>query len=107
MIFEKYWRPYSLRINNWLPELGPRNKNSNSVYSPDLKYYLAAEPAGSPDHFALYQAANGRSVAILSRAAEVFGAVWSRDSKRFAVVVVPRGASGAQYREELVVYSVP
>ena len=27
MIFQKYWRPYSLRTNNWLSDLGPRNEN--------------------------------------------------------------------------------
>lgn len=107
MIFWEYWRPYSLPTKNWLPDARLRNKNRSSIYSPDLRYYLAAEPPGTPDHFTLYQARDGKKVLMLPGAAQVYGAVWSRDSKRFAVVVVPRGVSGATYREELVVYSIP
>jgi hypothetical protein len=106
LVFWQYWRPLSLRTKEWLPDLGPQNANRRSTYSPDLKYYLAAEPKGFPNHFTLYQSGDGMKLAILPRMANVYGATWSRDSKRFALVGVPRGASGSQYREELLVYSI-
>jgi hypothetical protein len=110
MIFWQYWRPFSLGARKWLLPTGPRNANMRSIYSPDMKYYLAAEPAepaGLPDHFTLYKAGDGKKLAVLPKMADVYGATWSRDSKRFAFVGVPRGAFGARYREDLTVYFIP
>jgi hypothetical protein len=36
----------------------------------------------------------------------VLDAVWSRDSKRFAIVGVSNGSADSTYREELIVYSI-
>jgi hypothetical protein len=106
MIFSQYWKRFSLDTRNWLPDVGPRNVNHHSIYSPDLEYYLAGEPADHPDHFTLYQTTDGKRLFTSTRMAGVYDIAWSRDSKRFAVVVVPKRASGSAYREDLVVYSI-
>jgi hypothetical protein len=108
MIFSQYWKPFSLQTRDWLPDMGPRNTDQRSVYSPDLRYYLAAEPATEePNHVTLYDAATGKPVFTSAKTEAVYDITWSGDSKRFAVVVVPRHANAAAYREELVVYSIP
>jgi hypothetical protein len=70
-----------------------------------LKYYVIPEPIDDPDHFVVYQAASGKKLHSLPKMATTLEAVWSRDSKRLAVVGVP--SEGAVYREELSVVSLP
>ncbi|HLM80612.1 MAG TPA: hypothetical protein VK302_08255 [Terriglobales bacterium] len=107
LIFSQHWKPFSLKTRDWLPEIGPRNTNRRSIYSPDLKYYLLAEPTEEPSHISLYQTENGQRLFTSAAVAGLYDMAWSRDSKRFAVVVVPKGAVGSAYREDLVVYSIP
>jgi WD40-like Beta Propeller Repeat len=106
MIFSHYWRPFSLTTGKWLPDLGPRNTRRTSTYSPDLKYYLTSEPTDAPDHFVLYQAASGQKLQSFPKMITALEAVWSRDSKRLAIVGVPANV-GKVYREELGVFSLP
>jgi hypothetical protein len=107
MVYWQYWRPLSLRTRKWLPDIGPRNTNEKSIYSPDLKYYLVREPEDSPDHFTLYQTAKGVRLHTFPTVQDIYDAAWSQDSKRLALVVVPVGVSASRYHEDLVVYSVP
>lgn len=106
MVFSHYWRPLSLTTGKWLPDLGPRNTRRKSMYSPDLKYYVTSEPTDVPDHFVLYQAASGKKLQSFPKMVTALEAVWSRDSKRLAIVGVPANV-GTVYREELGVYSLP
>jgi hypothetical protein len=106
MIFSHYWRPFSLTTGRWLPDLGPRNTRRTSRYSPDLKYYVTSEPTDAPDHFVLYQAASGKKLQSFPKMITALEAVWSRDSKRLAIVGVPANV-GTVYREELEVFSLP
>jgi WD40 repeat protein len=109
MIFSQYWKLFSLNTGKWLADVGPRNTRKRSVYSPDLQYYLTVEPSDDPDHLVLCQTIGGQKLATLPKTVnpDVLDAVWSRDSKRFAIVVVSNGGSGSAYREELIVYSLP
>jgi hypothetical protein len=107
MVYWQYWRPLSLRTKKWLPDIGPRNTNEESIYSPDLKYYLVREPDDSPDHFTLYQTAKGERLHTFPKVQGVYDATWSQDSKRLAFVVVPMAAFASNYHEDLMVYSVP
>lgn len=108
MVFSQYWKLFSLNTGKWLTEVGPRNTRKRSVYSPDLQYYLTVEPLDEPDHFVLCQTTDGKKLATLAKTAnpDVLDAVWSRDSKRFAIVGVSNGSPGTTYREELIVYSI-
>lgn len=109
VIFSQYWKLFSLSTGKWLTEVGPRNTRRRSVYSPDLKYYLTVEPSDDPYHFVLYQTTDGKKLATLPKTvnADALDAVWSRDSKRFAIVGVSNGSTDSTYREELIVYSIP
>jgi len=107
LLFLGYWKEFSVASRRWLPDAGPRNTNPRSVYSPDMKYYLAAEPSDEPNHFALRRVADGKSLVDFPKMANVYEATWSHDSKRLAMVGVPLGASGSAYREELIVFSLP
>jgi len=106
MIFSHYWRPFSLITGKWLPDLGPRNMRRTSMYSPDLKYYVTSEPTDAPEHFVLYQVASGKKLLSFPKMITALDAVWSRDSKRLAVLGVPADI-GTVYREELGVFSLP
>ena len=110
LLFFGQWKLYSLETGNQLPDPGPKNANRESLYSPDLRYYLVAEtskPGQDPDHFVLYRTADGKRVESLRRMARVFEAVWSPEASRFAFVGVPLdGASARHHAEELTVYSV-
>jgi hypothetical protein len=106
MIFSHYWRPFSLTTGKWLPDLGPRNTRRASTYSPDLKYYVTSEPTDAPDHFVLYQATSGQKLQSFPKMITALEAVWSRDSRRLAIVGVPANV-GTVYREELSVFSLP
>lgn len=106
MIFSHYWRPFSLTTGKWLPDLGPRNTRRTSMYSPNLKYYATPEPTDAPDHFVLYQAASGKKLQSFPKMITALEAVWSRDSKRLAIVGVPANV-GTVYLEELGVFSLP
>jgi WD40-like Beta Propeller Repeat len=109
MIFSQYWRLFSLTTGKWLTAVGPRNTRRRSVYSPDLKYYLTVEPSDDPSHFVLRQTIDGKKLATFPKTvnADVLDAVWSRGSKRFAIVGVSNGSADSTYREELIVYSMP
>jgi WD40-like Beta Propeller Repeat len=111
LVYLHYWRLFSHKTGEWLPDPGPRNTNRTSVYSPDLRYYVAglpaADPTDQPDHFVLYQTRTGKRLAVSPKMAGVYDATWSPDSKRFAIVVLPRGVGGLTYAEKLMVYSVP
>lgn len=104
LIFTGYWRPFSLEKKTWLPELGPKNKRAKSVYSPDLRYYALAEPAEEPTHFVVYRSSDGIKLFSSLPIAGVFAMTWSRDSSKLAVVALPKGVSGAKYRELLHIY---
>jgi hypothetical protein len=110
LIFSKYWKLFSVATGKPLADIGPRNTNLKSVYSPDLRYYLraeAAEPGQDPDHFVLYRTADGKRLKSLRKMAYVYEAVWSPESNRFAIVGVPMtGASAMHHLEQLVIYSV-
>lgn len=107
LIFSKYWKLYSLATGKSLPGLGPRNTRLKSTYSPDLKYYLCAEPDDDPTHFVLYRTADGKPVESLPKMFAAYNAVWSPKSNRFAIVGVPTsGASAVHHIEEVVIYSV-
>ena len=110
LIFSQYWKLFSVFTEKPLADFGPRNTNLKSIYSPDLKYYLCAEAAQrgeDPDHFVLYRTADGKRLESLPRMALAYGAVWSPESNRFAIVGVPMAGSRATHHvEELVIYSV-
>lgn len=110
LIFSKYWKLFSVATGEQLADIGPRNTNLKSVYSPDLKYYLcpeAARPGQDPDHFVLYRTADGKRQQSFRKMAKVYDAVWSPESNRIAIVGIPMtGASAMNHVEELVVYSV-
>jgi WD40-like Beta Propeller Repeat len=108
LIFEKYWKPFSLETRNWLPETAPHNTNHRSIYSPNGEFYLAVEPSREePSRFTLYRTANGMKLFTSPTMASVFDLAWSRDCRRFAVVVRPNGAPALAYREVLTIYSLP
>ncbi len=107
LIFSQYWRLFSLATRDAVADVGPKNTRMKSVYSPDLKYYLCAEPDGEPDRFVLYRTSDGKKLESLPKMAVVYDAVWSSESNRFAIVGVPvTGANAMNHREELVIYSV-
>jgi hypothetical protein len=110
LIFSKYWKLFSAATGDPLADIGPRNTKLQSVYSPDLKYYLCAEPeepGQDPNHFVLYRTADGKPMQRLSKMASVHGAVWSPESNRFAIVGTPTtGFNATHHMEELVIYSV-
>jgi hypothetical protein len=106
MILSGYWRPFSLSSKDWLPETGPKHTKPRSFYNPSGEYYLAVEPFDEPDHFTLVRAVDGEKRFVSPVTNAIYGVTWSQDSKRFAVVTLPRGRSGRTYREELTVYSV-
>jgi hypothetical protein len=108
LIFSRYWKLFSLATGEALADAGPKNTKMKSVYSPDLKYYICAEPDGNPNHFVLYRTADGKKVESLPKMAITYEAVWSLQSNRFATVGVPlAGASAMNHHEELDVYSIP
>jgi hypothetical protein len=107
LVRSKHWRVFSVDKRAWLPDALQRNTNPRSLYSPNLDYYLTAEPAEEPNHFTLRQASNGQVVFASPMMEAVYDAAWSRDSKRFLIVGVPRQASGSSYHEELAVYLIP
>ena len=106
-----YWKLYLLATGEALADVGPKNTNPKSIYSPDLRFYLVAEgakPDDEPDHFVLYRTADGKRIERFRRMAQVYEAVWSPDGKRFAMIGVPlEGANPRRHVEELVIYSVP
>jgi hypothetical protein len=107
LIFSQYWKLFSLATREVLADIGPKNMKLKSIYSPDLRYYLCAEPDGDPNQFVLYRTADGKRLESFPKMAAVYDAVWSPESNRFAIVGVPvTGASAMNHREELVVYSV-
>jgi len=108
LIFEKYWKPFSLETRNWLPETTPHNANHGSIYSPNGEFYLAVEPSREePSHFTLYRTADGMKLFTSPTMANVFDLAWSRDCRRFAVVARPNGAPALAYSEVLTIYSLP
>jgi hypothetical protein len=103
LIFSQYWKLWSVTTGKQLPDLGPKNTDPQSIYSPDLKYYLRTES----DHIGVYRTADGRQLQILPKMVLVSGAVWNQESNRFAIAGVPlAGASAVRHAEELVIYSV-
>ena len=110
LIFSQYWKLFSVAEGKPLPDVGPRNTNLKSIYSPDLKFYLRAEaarPGQEADRFVLYRTIDGMRLDSLPGMAIAYGAVWSAASNRFAIVGVPMaGAPATHHVEELVVYSV-
>jgi len=108
LIFSQYWKQFSLDRREILADLGPKNMKLKSIYSPDLKYYLCAEPDGDPNHFVLYRTADGKRMESFPKMAVVYDAFWSPQSNRFGIIELPMaGASAMNHREQLVVYSVP
>jgi hypothetical protein len=111
LIFSQYWKLFSLSTGEALPQVGPKNTKLKSIYSPDLKYYLSPESAErghNPDHFVLYRTSDGKRLESLRNMALAYGAVWSPQSNRFAIVgTPPDGLNAMHHREELVVYSIP
>lgn len=108
LIYSRYWKVFSLTTGQQLGDPGPRNARLKSSYSPDLKYYLSAEPEDGPDRFVLYRTSDGKRVQNLRKMQIVYEAVWSSDSRRFAVTGVPiAGVSAMNHREDLTVYSIP
>jgi hypothetical protein len=105
LIYSDYWRIFSLQGDE-LPDAISRNFRKDSLYSHDANYYLTPEPPSEPDHYALHRAADNKVIASLPKMASVFEAVWSPNSKSFAIVGAPRLSRGTAYREELVVYSL-
>jgi hypothetical protein len=111
MVFSKYWKLFSTSSGQPLPDVGPKNSELNSSYSPDLKYYLRAE-AVKPDqdlfHFVLYRKSDGEKLASLPRMTAPYAAVWSPQANRFAIIgIAPTGASAARHHvEELLIYSI-
>ena len=106
MILSGYWRAFSLNSKEWLPDAGPQNTKPHSFYSPNGEYYIAAEPADEPDHFAVTRSADGKAIFVSEKTNALYGVTWSRDSKRFAVVTLPKGRRGHSYRDDLTVYSL-
>ena len=106
IVLSDYWRTFSLESNEWLPQVGPKNKIPASFYSPSGKYYLATEPSDAPDHFTLFRTDDGAKMFVSPVVEGIYGMAWSRDSNRFAVVTLPKGRSGPSYKEELAVYSL-
>ena len=108
LVFQQYWKLFSIDSREILAQIGPKNMKPKSVYSPDLKYYLCAEPEGDPNHFVLYRTADGKQIESFPKMALVYDAFWSSQSNRFGIVELPMtGASAVNHREELAVYSVP
>lgn len=111
LVFSKYWKLFSTSNGQALPDVGPKNTELNSTYSPDLKYYLRPE-AGKPDQdlsqLALYRTTDGAKLVSLPRMAEPYAAVWSPQANRFAMVgVAPTRARAARHHvEELLIYSI-
>jgi hypothetical protein len=108
LIFSQYWKLFALDRREIPTDIGPRNMKLKSIYSPDLKYYLCAEPDGDPNHFVLYRTADGKRIESFPKMAVVYDAFWSPQSNRVGIIELPMtGASAMNHREELVVYSVP
>ncbi len=108
LIFSQYWKLLSLDGRGIPTDIGPKNMKLKSIYSPDLKYYLCAEPDGDPNHFVLYRTVDGKRIESFPEMAVVYDAFWSPQSNRFGIIELPMaGASAMNHREELVVYSVP
>lgn len=107
LIFSQYWKLFSSTSGRPLEGLGSPNTKRKSIYSPDLTYYLCAEPPDDPNHFVLYRTADGKRLDSLPKMSAAYEAVWSPESNRFAIVDLPTATAGAtHYAEELVVYSV-
>jgi hypothetical protein len=107
MIFSGYWKTFSLETKELLNETAQLNANFRSIYSPNGRYFLAVEPRGEePRRFALYSATDGKRLFTSATMAQVFDVTWTADASRFAVVTLPKGLSGAAYREVLTVYSL-
>jgi hypothetical protein len=104
MVFLKYWRPFSVQMKQWLPDPGPQNTNPHSVYSPDMRYYLAEDD--ERHQYSLYTVADGKPLAVLPKAAALYQGIWSPDSKRFAVVFQAWETSQRSYHDDLIVYSI-
>lgn len=105
LIYSDYWKVFSLQ-GDALPDAISRNSRKDSLYSPDATYYLTPEPPGEPDHYVLHRAADNKVIASLPKMASVFEAVWSPNSKSFAIIGAPKLPRGTPYREELAVYSL-
>ena len=76
------------------------------MYSSDLEYYVTSEPTDDPDHFVLRQVATGKELQSFPKMITPLEAVWSRDSKRLAIVGVPANLERG-YLEELSVFCFP
>jgi hypothetical protein len=107
LVFAEFWRLYSLSDGEPLPDVGPHNSRRKSFYSPDLKYYLSAQPEDDPDQFVLYSAADGKKLTAIAQMASVYAVAWSPDSKRFALVGLPKGVGAPHPSDQLAVYSLP
>lgn len=107
LVRSKYWKAFSVKERRWLFERLGQNDNPQSLYSPDLAYYLTPEPAGNPNQFILRRASDGQILFTSRKMESAYEAAWSRDSKRFLIVGVPKQAGSPSYREELTVYSIP
>ena len=105
LLYSEYWRVVSL-AGEGLTEPASKNSRKDSLYSPDAKYYLTPEPSDEPDHYVLHRATDNGVIAVLPKMASVFEAVWSPNSKAFAVVGAPKLPRRTPYREELVIYSI-
>lgn len=107
LIFEKYWKRFSLETRSWLAETAPHNANRRSIYSPNGEFYLAVEPSREePSHLTLYRTADGAKLFTSPTMVNIFDLAWSRDCRRFAVVALPKGVSDSTYREVLTVYTL-
>jgi hypothetical protein len=108
LIFSQYWKLFSLSSGKLLADVGPRNTKLKSIYSPDLNYYLCAQPDGVPDHFTLYRTSDGKRLVSLPKMAPAYEGIWDPESHRFAIVGAPlAGANPMNHSEDLVIYSVP
>lgn len=105
LVFSQYWKLLSVS-GEPLPDPGPQNRMRKSIYSPDLKYYLCQNSDEDPTRFLLYRTADGMKIFSMPKMASVFEAVWSPDSKHFAVIGLPVAVRGSKYHDELDVYSV-
>lgn len=107
MIFAKFWKRFSVKTREWLPQVGPRNANDRSIYSPSGRYYVAAEPVSDePTRFVLYRTSDGQKLFTSATVEYVSEIAWNQDSTRFAVVTAPKGLSGSKFQEVLTVYSL-
>lgn len=109
LVFAKYWKLFSTSTGQSLPDVGPKNTELNSSYSPDFKYCLRAE-AVKPDqdlfHFVLYRMPDGEKLANLPRMAGPYAVAWSPQANRFAIVARTRASTARHHVEELPIYSI-